>query len=62
MAREEIVCLNCGHSFPSEESLAEARCPRCDSELLSRNPWLLGSCEAEGLTAEDYRERVRVST
>lgn len=59
---EEYVCLNCGHDFPGDAPLAEARCPRCDSALLSRNPWLLGTGEAEGLTAEDYRERVRVST
>lgn len=59
---EDYTCLTCGHEFPSHESLDEAACPRCGSRLLRRNPWLLGTHQAEDLTSEDYRQRVRVTT
>ncbi len=62
MAPEEYQCLECGHGFPSRVSLLEERCPRCGGGRLARNPWLLGTPDAEGLTAEDYRERVKVTT
>lgn len=32
----------------------EIRCPRCGSELLEANPYLLGTDSAENLTPEDY--------
>ncbi len=59
---EEYKCLVCGHEFPSREPVGAAACPRCGSGDLIPNPWLLGSPSAEDLTAEDYRERVRVTT
>ena len=62
MATEEYQCLECGHGFPSHAPMGEEGCPRCGGERLACNPWLLGTPDAEGLTAEDYRERVEVTT
>ncbi|MEE9284945.1 MAG: FmdB family zinc ribbon protein [Dehalococcoidia bacterium] len=62
MATEEYQCVDCGHRFPSASPMADERCPRCGGARLERNPWLLGTAEADGLTAEDYRERVEVTT
>ncbi len=59
---EEYRCLDCGHEFPSREPTGEAACPRCGGRDLIDNPWLLGSPDAAGLTSDDYREHVRVTT
>lgn len=62
MTTEEYLCLDCRHVFPSHKQAAEETCPRCGSCKLFRNPWLLGTSQAEGLTPDDYRERVEVTT
>ena len=56
----EYKCTQCGHDFnplPGVNGDREnegLRCPRCGSELLEHNPYLLGTPDAEGLTPEDY--------
>ncbi len=59
---EEYDCRSCGHSFPGPLATPEhpVSCPRCGSDELMRNPWLLGSPFADGLTEQDYR-RVNLS-
>lgn len=56
MAKEEYRCLDCGHSFPwlARDGETPPVCPRCGSQRLERNPWLLGTPSSEGLTEEDY--------
>lgn len=58
MARREgeFTCKQCGHSFdklPGTEE-KDVRCPRCGSEQLERNPYLLGTPDAADLTLDDY--------
>ena len=51
----EFKCIQCGHDFGKGPWTGEAiLCPRCGSEKIETNPYLFGSCSAEGLTAEDY--------
>ena len=51
----EYTCTECKHDFDSiPEMNEEIRCPRCGSESVEPNPYLLGTCNVEGLTPEDY--------
>ena len=51
----EYQCKECGHSFDRlVKDSEEVRCPRCGSDELERNPFLLGSCSVDELTEEDY--------
>ena len=56
----EYKCIQCGHDFnPLPWTNRDHKneipcCPRCGSELLEHNPYLLGTPDAEGLTPEDY--------
>jgi len=49
----EYHCLDCGHDF-GKLGDGDLHCPRCGSDALQRNPFLLGQASAEGLTEEDY--------
>ncbi len=47
--------MQCGHEFGRGPWMDDAiQCPCCGSETVETNPYLLGSCSAEGLTPEDY--------
>jgi len=47
--------MKCGHDFSGVPWMdGEIPCPRCGSGLVEANPYLLGTCSAEGLTPEDY--------
>ena len=61
MTTEEYQCRACGHEFPSHLPMDEERCPRCEGRTLLRNPWLLGTDQAD-LSPEEYRHRVKVTT
>ena len=56
----EYKCTQCGHDFNplpvlnGDRESEDLHCPRCNSKLLERNPYLLGTPDAEGLTPEDY--------
>ena len=51
----EYKCTQCGHDFSRGPGIEEEiRCPRCGSDLIETNPYLLGTGSAEGLTPEDY--------
>ncbi len=51
----EYKCSECEHDFNrfpwTEEKI---RCPRCGSDEVEHNPYLLGTCSADLLTSEDY--------
>jgi len=47
--------MQCGHEFGRGPWMDDAiQCPRCGSDTVETNPYLFGSCSAEGLTPEDY--------
>ncbi len=51
----EYKCTECAHDFGRIPGIDEAvRCPRCGSERIETNPYLLGTDSAEALTHEDY--------
>ena len=51
----EYDCLSCGHGFSWYPSDGPApACPRCGSNQLTHNPWLLSGPDAEGLSDEDH--------
>jgi hypothetical protein len=51
----DYKCTQCGHDFGKAPWLdEEIRCPRCGSEQVETNPYLLGTGSAEELTPEDY--------
>ena len=52
---DEHLCCACQHTFPWYPSDGPtARCPRCGSPNVEKNPWLLCQGNAEGLTDEDH--------
>ncbi len=51
----EYKCTRCEHDFDRIFGMDEGvRCPRCGSESVEHNPYLLGTCNVDGLTPEDY--------
>ena len=51
----EYICRSCRHDFPWFSSDGpQPRCPRCGSDELKMNPWLLLTSDAECLTDEDH--------
>ncbi len=51
----EYKCTQCEHDFSEVPWMGEEiRCPRCGSERIEANPYLLGTDSAEDLTPEDY--------
>jgi NAD-dependent SIR2 family protein deacetylase len=51
----EYKCIQCGHNFSRTPWMDKSvQCPCCGGDQLENNPYLLGTCCAEGLTDEDY--------
>ncbi len=51
----EYKCAECGHDFDKILGVYDGIvCPRCHSERVETNPYLLRTCKVDELTEDDY--------